>query len=133
MNFLFLESVEENSRYENENKQLRHTNMRLHSELNELKMSNSSSGGEMPQILSVPSTVISNLARKVTNQLTTQLSSSNDNISSLTATNLANATLSQFSESDSLDDSMRKVNKYVRKCRIVTLLLLLIFSAFSCM
>ncbi|XP_065211031.1 rab GTPase-binding effector protein 1-like isoform X2 [Planococcus citri] len=105
------ETTEENSKYENDNKQLRYTNMRLNSELHELKTSNSSSGGEIPQILSMPSTVISNLARKVTNQITTQLSSSNDNISTSTATNLANATLSQFSESDSLEDSMRKAQE----------------------
>lgn len=95
--------------------------MRLISEINELKVNNSSNfGGDMPQILSVPGTVFSNLARKVTNQLTTQLGSS-DNVSNTSSTNLANATLSQFSDSDSLDDSMRKVNKYVRKHGIVTL------------
>lgn len=97
--------------------------MKLHSELNELKLSSSNSGGDIPQILSVPGTVFSNLARKVTNQLTTQLGSS-DSVNS--SANLANATLSQFSDSDNLEDSMRKVNKYVRKHGIVTLLFVIL-------
>lgn len=78
----------------------------------------------MPPILSVPGTVISSLARKVTSQITTQLGGADN------AGNNTNITLSQMSDIDTLDDSMRKVNKYVRKTRnshAFTLLIILNF------
>lgn len=114
------ETVEEASKYENEIKRLNFINSKLLAEINDLKNvsggSGNSAGADMPQILSVPSAVISTLARKVTNQITTQLgsvdSSNNSNNSNVVA---APASLSQFLDTDTLDDSMRKVNKYVRK------------------
>lgn len=109
--------------------------MKLISDLNEWKIHNNSNlGADMPQILSVPSTVISNLARKVTNQITNQLGSTDSVSSNTNASSAVNASLSQFSDADSLDDSMRKVNKYVRKNGTVTLLCsnFMSFICFAC-
>lgn len=105
---IYAESMEQNAQYANEIKHLKHLNSKLE---NELRNSAANTGVDMPQILSVPGTVISSLARKVTNQITTQLSNSDSGCSGASPV----ATLSQFSDSDTLDDSMRKVNKYVRK------------------
>lgn len=122
-----IETVEENTKYENEIKRLNYINSKLLAEVNELKnginCSGSSISSDMPQILSMPSTVFSSLARKVTNQITTQLSSSDNSGNSNSGSNAnhsgvsgaAAITLSQFLDTDTLDDSMRKVNKYVRK------------------
>jgi hypothetical protein len=106
--------MEQNGQYADEIKHLKHLNSKL--ENDSRSNSGTNSGVEMPQILSVPGTVISSLARKVTNQITTQLSNSDSGGGG--ASHLA--TLSQFSDSDTLDDSMRKVNKYVRKRHILS-------------
>lgn len=100
--------MEQNGHYVDEIKHLKHLNSKLEIEL---RNSAAGSGVEMPQILAVPGTVISSLARKVTNQISTQLGNSDSSGSNASTV----ATLSQFSDSDTLDDSMRKVNKYVRK------------------
>lgn len=109
-----IETVEENFKYEKANKELKWAHAKLLNELGELKASKetaANSGADIPQILSVPSTVISSLARKITTL------SGSDNVP------VANTSpiLSQVLDTDTLDDSMRKVNKYVRKIRFVTL------------
>ncbi len=108
--------MEENIKYENENKHLNYLNSKLATELNEMKSNHLSnnSGTDIPPILSVPGTVISTLARKVTSQITTQLGSSDSVMSN------AGASYSpQVHEHDTLDDSMRKVNRYVRKIALI--------------
>lgn len=106
--------MEQNGHYADEIKHLKYVNSKL--ENDSRSSSGVNSGVEMPQILSVPGTVISSLARKVTNQITTQLGNSDSGGGGASSL----ATLSQFSDSDTLDDSMRKVNKYVRKRHILS-------------
>ncbi|KAK7604017.1 hypothetical protein V9T40_004290 [Parthenolecanium corni] len=105
---LLNETVEENNRYEKANQELKLAHANLLNELGEIKATkemDENSGADIPQILSVPSTVISSLARKIT----TLSSSSSVPVAS------SSPILSQVLDTDTLDDSMRKVNKYAQE------------------
>lgn len=108
------ETVEENFKYDKANKELKWAHAKLLNELGEMKAIKETvmnTGADIPQILSVPSTVISSLARKITTL------SGSDNVPVASTSPI----LSQVLDTDTLDDSMRKVNKYVRKIGFVTL------------
>lgn len=93
-----LETVEETSRYESELKDLRKSNERLELELSELK-GQAHTSHEAP-LLAAPGAMISTLARRVASQLGADSPS-------------VPPQPPPPPSSDNLEESMRKVNKYV--------------------
>lgn len=112
--YYFLETVDESSRNEEEVKRLRKVNEKLESELEELHHAGTGIGsgagegnttsGSGAQLLTTPTAMISTLARKVVSQLGADSSIP----TSLTQSQATNVNLSE-----NLEESMRKVNKYV--------------------
>lgn len=109
---LILETVEESSRNEEEVKRLKRLNERLEMELVELHQYNSnnglseaSTGGSGAQLLTAPTAMISTLARRVVSQLGADSSGPTSLVQSQTTANVT--------ASENLEESMRKVNKYV--------------------
>lgn len=109
------ETVEEASRYESELKDLRKSNERLESEIVELR-SHLHSTHEAP-LLAAPGAMISTLARRVASQLGADSSPPAQ----------PPAAPPSSSTSDNLEESMRKVNKYVGTIRTSSLSLDLVF------
>lgn len=83
--------------------------------------SSGNTGADMPPLLAVPSTVISSIARTVKSQISTQLggSDSSSHNSNTGNSHHHSAAMDHHQTSskgsvDSLEECMRKVNKYVR-------------------